>query len=425
MYSLKEKENIIKKIKKKANIDELVLTTGISKTTILKWKKELELRQYIRKLIYSGNLEEAKKEVEKIKGKVNEPIRNSLLIKIAREEGDLETEKRLLDRLLEIDPNNVKAISNRIRIAREEGDLETQKRLLDRQFELEPNDVKAMSSRIRIAREEGDTETRKRLLDRLLELEPNNVISIIGRIEIAREERKRNIDTEINIDIERKLLDRLLELEPNNIKAISSRIAIAREKGDTETRKRLLDRLLELEPNNIKAISSRIRIAIKEKDEELQQQLTKKLAEIGLTEDRELEDLLSQQYISQEEADSQEENTSSIKGVRKLIYESSDIVQASEQIKELLEGQDELDRELALAELFIKTGLQSRAEKSLKTYKRKIEALSEKQEDLRIVKKALELIRNTKTRKLQWDELWRTLENRQTQIHAKEEQDER
>ena len=349
MYSLKEKENIIKKIKKKANIDELVLTTGISKTTILKWKKELELRQYIRKLIYSGNLEEAKKEVEKIKGKVNEPIRNSLLIKIAREEGDLETEKRLLD----------------------------------------------------------------------------SVISIIGRIEIAREERKRNIDTEINIDIERKLLDRLLELEPNNIKAISSRIAIAREKGDTETRKRLLDRLLELEPNNIKAISSRIRIAIKEKDEELQQQLTKKLAEIGLTEDRELEDLLSQQYISQEEADSQEENTSSIKGVRKLIYESSDIVQASEQIKELLEGQDELDRELALAELFIKTGLQSRAEKSLKTYKRKIEALSEKQEDLRIVKKALELIRNTKTRKLQWDELWRTLENRQTQIHAKEEQDER
>ena len=116
---------------------------------------------------------------------------------------------------------------------------------------------------------------------------------------------------------------------------------------------------------------------------------------------------------------------STIKQVRKLIYKSPDIIRASEQIKELLEGQNELEREVALAELFVKTGLQARAEKSLKSYRRKIENLPEKQEDVRTVKKAIEIVRNTKSRKLQWDELWITLENSQTQPHTKEEQDER
>lgn len=232
MYSLKEKENVIKKIRTRINIDEIVFATGISRSTVLKWKKELELRQYIRKLIYSGNLEEAKKKVEKITGRINEPIRNSILIKIAREEGNREAEKKLLDKRLEIELNNIKAINGRIRIAREEGDTETEKRLLDRLLELEPNNTRAANRRRKI---EENIETKKSSLDEHLKLNPNDVKAMSSRIRIAREERKRNIDTERNIDIEKRLLDRLLELDPNDVKAMSSRIGIAREEKDIET----------------------------------------------------------------------------------------------------------------------------------------------------------------------------------------------
>ena len=61
MYSLEEKERVIKQIGTDTNIDELVFTTGISRTTILNWKKEKELREYILRLINMGYFEEENK----------------------------------------------------------------------------------------------------------------------------------------------------------------------------------------------------------------------------------------------------------------------------------------------------------------------------------------------------------------------------
>ena len=63
--------------------------------------------------------------------------------------------------------------------------VEEEKRLIHIILELDPNNVKAMTSAKRIARKEGDIEAEKIFIQRLLKLEPNNLRNIIRRKVIA------------------------------------------------------------------------------------------------------------------------------------------------------------------------------------------------------------------------------------------------
>lgn len=311
MYSLEEKEAILMKIKSREDISEDMKTIGISDETIIRWKKELWLRKHIRQLIAEEKLEEAKQETEKITDEVSEPIKISILTRIARMQQDIDSERRLLDRRLEIEPNNIITLRDRFRVAKIDNDVRLQ----------------------------------KKLLDKLLELDPKNVVTIRFRLEIARNEK--------DIRLQRKLYFMLEEKE---------RKEVAKQLG-------LEDVVLQNEQQSKKGIIP-------------------------------------------------------IEKLREMIYGSEDLMQCAEQIKETLDGHKELDRELILAELFMRSGLQLRAEKSLKSYRKKLEENPEQQMELRIVKKALELVRNTKARKNEWDEFWKKLTIGQN-IFIKKELDER
>ena len=72
-------------------------------------------------------------------------------------------EKSLLYRILEINPKNVKAISSLIKISREEGDVEKEEELLERQLVIIPDKIRAINSLMKIARNKGDNNKLQRL----------------------------------------------------------------------------------------------------------------------------------------------------------------------------------------------------------------------------------------------------------------------
>ena len=81
MYSLEVKEKVIQDLKDKKSVEEINREYGISKTTIYKYKKELQIRIKISELIKDGKLDEAKKLLEDINLKISEPVKLSILIR--------------------------------------------------------------------------------------------------------------------------------------------------------------------------------------------------------------------------------------------------------------------------------------------------------------------------------------------------------
>ena len=306
MYSFEEKEKIIEKMKQGNNVEELYTEYGIDKTTLYKWEEEMLLRRRIKQLRQEGNLEEAKKETEKLNDKNSEIIKASILIGIARAEGDKETEEKMLNRQLELVPNDIISIIGLTVIAREKGDIRREGELLERQLKIRPTDDIAMKRLVVIARTEGD------------------------------------------IEKERKFLTRLLKLNPDDEKAMKSLI-------------RIEDKYAKFK---------------KEKEK-------KEIAKM-------FSDVLE---------------TSKLQQARKVIYEESDAGRCAEKIKELLEGESGTDRELVLAELYLKSGLINRAQKSLKAYKNTLDQETQKM-DIKFINKAIDLVLNPKTKRFGWKEFW-------------------
>ena len=263
---------------------------------------------------------------------------------------------------------------------------------------LTPDCLKSILRRQLIARREGDIKREKELLDMEIKLDPNNQKAIFRRRLIAKEDK--------DLENERKLLDMLLQTNPNKVKLLSSRIRIAREEGEIKTEKLLLERLIELEPRNEIAIKRRITIAKIESDEENKEKYKRMLK-------RRQNNLDVEQMMLQEDEKKKEENPqlSYVDSVRLLIYENKNVIQTSEKINELLENVDETTREILLAELYFVSNLPLRAERSLKSYKKKLEAEKDgNKDDIKLVGRAIELIKARKTRKYNWDVLWQRKE---------------
>ena len=237
MYSLDEKEEIIEKIKEGIDLQEIIRTTGIPEETIYEWNEEVKLRRVIKELIAEGKLEKAKKLVPRIAGDINEDIRYSILINIARRQDDLETEKELVYKQLDKYPYNIITVTSAIKTAQREGDKNLEMMLIQRLIELEPDNVMTLTYGIKLAMDQKDHERAK------------------------------------------KLIDKKLELSPKDEKTMMTRIKIARREGDIETEKIFLNKLLEINPFNTKIIKRIRQIAIEEKDADKINEMDRKLLE--------------------------------------------------------------------------------------------------------------------------------------------------
>ncbi len=413
MYSFEEKEKIIKMLKAGINIDRISQEQNIPVSILTEWQEELEIRQRIKTLIQQNKLKEAEDMIELLTGPNNETIRISFRIMILRAEGSIneekaeanrQKEKELLKEQLRINPKDIIAMSGLIKIARIEGDIETEKFWIQEQLNVNPKDKIATSAMIRMSRIEKNKSAEKYWLQRQRELNKDeyNPIVIADSIRIAREEG--------DIETEKSLLEQMLQRDPNNIVAISSSIRIAREEGNIAREKELLARRSLLDPDNTKAMSSRVRIAIQENDIDLERKLLERILELEPDNERAKASLRyirtayqgSKESIEVELEDIEHSIASPVGRARSLIYENQDIVQAAEQIKELLEGEGSLERELVLAELYFNAGLVDRAKKELRKYKGTLQT----PEDIKIVAEAIKLLESNKTKRHNWEGLW-------------------
>ena len=198
MYSVKEKEEVIKMFKQNEDINTISLKSNVSKSTLYCWKKELDIIKEAKKLARKDKYKEAEDKINELTSKNSQILRLSSLVTIARIEKDIKKEKELLKQLLEIDSNNVKAMSSLIRIAREEGNIEEEKRLLNRILELEPENIRAMSNLERIARKEGNKEKANEWHRRLHSVKEKQIgdTDDIER-QMMEETREINVDNEV------------------------------------------------------------------------------------------------------------------------------------------------------------------------------------------------------------------------------------
>ncbi len=345
MYPVEVKKRAIEMLKSKSSVKDIVKELGVSETTVYRWKKELRKRRRIKRLSVEGKLKKAESEVAELKGKSNEPIRNSLLAMIERRKGNIAESKRLEEKVLEQEPDNLRTVYNLIEIAIAEGDIEREKQLLELKLKINPKDVKAMTKLASLIRKTekgtGKTTREKELIEGALNLEPKNIILLNWLIDIAVQEG----------DEERQL--QLLQREAETLKEI-----LDENQNDEKTKKKL------------KGINERIR------------QLNKR------------------QAIAFEEKVN--ENSADIKAIRELIYESNDALKVAEQIKEMYGEEQSVDRELILAELYYNLGLVDRARKSLKSFRDTLQDVS----DIKRISQAIRLVQSGKTRRLDWEGMW-------------------
>lgn len=269
--------------------------------------------------------------------------------------------------MLEIEPNNDKAIRESILIARKEGNIRREKELIQKKLQINAKDVRALSSLSLIVRKEGNTEEEKRILEKILEIEPQNVKAFSRLSLIARNEG--------DIKREKELLQQILQVDPTNLKAMSSLIRIARSQGDIEEESKLLNMQLQVDPNN--------RVAIKG------------LEIIG-------EGINENIFTSEIEG-----NTNPIQIARNLIVNSNskDMLKVINQIKELIENEDPTLKVLVQSEAATKAKLFKQAEGYLKRYKREIK---ENEVALKAISRALVIVqlKNKLYDPLKWKEIY-------------------
>lgn len=171
-----------------------------------------------------------------------------------------------------------------------------------------------------------------------------------------------------------------------------------------EDQKRALYLGLELEPDNIRFIDALIRIARKQEDYELEEKLLERKREIRRNKIRSRrKDMIEEFKLS--DFEEPKEIVGNLGRARTLIYKCADIQGTLEEINKMLEGEDEITIVSVQAELLAHAGFRKRAEILLKEYMKKLDENSQ-MEEIRSIKQAIELAKNSKTMQYNWEEFW-------------------
>lgn len=217
MYSFEEKEGIIQRFKEGNTIEKLHRKTGIPVDILEIWKKEFELRKDIKRLIANGEIAEAKEEIAKLDPISAGPIRMSYLAKIGYIEKDMAAIIENLEGILEVEPDNLKAMSQLIVLRLADGEKEEES-LLERFVEITPKNknerkikdyvASKISSLIREAIETEDLDEEIRLLNWQLRINPNNVrakrsleVATVEKRKQARMQERVPLSERIHVDV--------------------------------------------------------------------------------------------------------------------------------------------------------------------------------------------------------------------------------
>jgi len=355
MISNEERRRIEDEIKLGATLYNISQKYNIPEETLEEWKRDMQIRHNAKTLILQGKIDKAREEMEELQsGEFNELVKMALSAMIEKKQGNREAERDILNQILGIDKDNIVATGMLINCTAAIGDIDGYRRTLDIKLQQEPDNMKIINSRLALACKEGDIEKQKKMLD----------------LKVAN-----------------------LAMVSDKIGTLSKRIGIAMEEGDKETIQELGYLVLQKRP--------------KEK------RIKEIFRQFGIGIDKSKSDRLS--YLKVEVEEDIEESFTDVpesvaQKARQLIYENQDVIAISEEIKELLEGESDLDRELIVAELYASVGVTARAQKSLSAYKKTLDKDTQSVE-IKLVNRALEIIRNGKVspieKRVAWKNLWR------------------
>ncbi len=261
---------VMKKLESGMTEKEIKETLGVSNKTIRKCKNELDIRKNITRLLQEGDLEEAKREADKLEGIIIDTETMFVLLELANSLKDQERQKEVLDQLRKRPMN-----------------YENQRRVYYSVLKLEPQNLEAMNELLRIEKRAGNKD------------------------EVAR------------------------------IRHLIEEIGKARSVGE---------------------------ITIE----------------------------------AQEVAETEENNP--IQLARNIIYQETDIMKAAKQIEDIIEGLNSDEQALLLAEFFYHSGLKTRAEKTLKAYRKGLDETSKK--EIKTINQAIELTKAESTQEFSWNAFW-------------------
>jgi len=113
-------------------------------------------------------------------------------------------------------------------------------------LEIEPENVNVLNNKIVILMDLGKIEEASKYTDRIFEIEPNNVkgLYLKGQVHLKMEE----------FDQALSYFDKVLQIEPDNLQALNGKGVIFSELGQYDEALAYFDRILEIEPDNIDAL---------------------------------------------------------------------------------------------------------------------------------------------------------------------------
>lgn len=277
MYSSEEKNKALRLLQEGQKVSAIAKTTGISATTLYKWKKEMHEQEVAKP---SEAVQTTSGDKQEIKG-----IKNTETKKFVPasklEQIEEESEKRKFD----IERNKligtlIKKFTIEIKQDKEAASktLQTINQLISEALAENPNDKYTISYAIKVAKLQGHTGEAINLLQRRLEIIPDDRIALreLARLnEIEKSERRAFFDryeelkAEGNLDELENLIRERLKKAPNDSKTknqlagvLLDRIALSPSESEemiTEVRKMLYE-LKAANPNNLRIVSNLIRL---------------------------------------------------------------------------------------------------------------------------------------------------------------------
>jgi len=150
------------------------------------------------------------------------------------------------DRVLEIEPDNLKALNANGVISAKTEKYDDALLYFDKILEIEPDNVDVLNNKAALFLELGKQDNAMQHIDRILEIEPDNVQALYTKGEIHLKKK----------DYEQALsyLDRVLQIEPDNLKALNAKGSLFQVQGEYEKALTFFDRILEIDPDYVPAL---------------------------------------------------------------------------------------------------------------------------------------------------------------------------
>lgn len=187
--------------------------------------------------------EHVQKDIAQRQKKLLEKIRYEALM--CKEKGKIEEFEKKLVEWLAIDPDNLEFNQMLADLYFTLGNYTKSLTLLKKVIDMEPQDHKAIWQIGEIYLSKGEFETAELLVEKAIDLKPSNPKYYISMVEIYYNTERKDVAVET--------LEKVVKLRPANVPYLNALADLYLELGDTESAQRYYFRVLEHEPSNVRA----------------------------------------------------------------------------------------------------------------------------------------------------------------------------